>query len=234
MANTMCETEDTLFKTAPEGWGTTAPACNDKFIRVHSIEKFDLSYNVTFNKTDADKMPKLSNLGVILDTEDPEKIVIEVGNTILNIPFYTRVQFETYTPEELLKVKYSAYNKGKFWISVPSDLRVKYDPELKNIEKDKLEIAEKKTKINDTTSVEYNKLVNTYTEREKEYTGRKKKLSDSKIYESLVVYLLKADLDNLKPETTAGGRKSRRTINRKRRDVRKRRNTKRHSKTYRR
>jgi hypothetical protein len=51
------------------------------------------------------------------------------------------------------------------------------------------------------------------------------------IYPTQVLYLLKTYFN---PATTAGGRKSRRTINRKRRAVRKRRNTKRHSKTYRR
>ena len=215
MAKKTCN-EEPPFEIEDYGWGNYVPVCKDKFIEVKDIElpsnENIKDYKVIFKADDVKKIGKLLEL---IDAKQKNNKVTDTyfinyrKDGFYEIPFYAVVQKDR--EFKLLKVK---------------------NPDIKR------------------TNVS-NYAVEIIHDPEPKSSGTENEIPKSSVkYDTKKLYLLKRDIDTLnkilisKPQTpdTAstpppiprGGRKSRRTINRKRRVVRKRRNTKRHSKTYRR
>jgi hypothetical protein len=191
--------------------------CKDNFIEVKDIElpsnENIKDYKVIFKADDVKKIDKLLNLidQEQKNNEDTDRYFINYRKDgFYEIPFYAVLQKDR--EFQLLKVK---------------------NPDIKktNVSNYTVEIIQDPEPKSSGTENEIPKSSGTVNEIPK----------SSVKYDTQKLYLLKTDIDTLEkiliskpPTKSAGGRKSRRTINRKRRAVRKRRNTKRHSKTYRR
>ena len=203
--NPNCEGEN-VFKTTQSSWGVFVPNCLNNFIEVKDIEVVLLTstHKIIFDNKYANDLNKL--LVNNEDNSNTNEIIIETNKVgIYQIPFYANLRI----------------GQGSKMYEHDKLLPVKY------------------------SSGSAGNFMVSFTFKDDETRKEYDPTNNNGLYSTRVLYLLKTDIESLKkdieslktyfkPPTAAGGRKSRRTINRKRRAVRKRRNTKRHSKTYRR